>query len=107
MATIKGHGVPNRNTKGALGDKYHDLNTGKVYVCVNAFRDSVGTVDYNWRFNDIVEKPAAKEYVEKFEEPKNDIPVEVAAEPQITQEKPRNNYNKQYNKHQYNKPNKN
>lgn len=110
MAVIKGHGAPNRNTKGAIGDNYHDLSTGKSYVCTNAFKDSFGTTDYTWRFNDIVTKPTSEPRVEKIEEPKNDIPVVEETEPVpqvVQQERPRNNYNKPYNKQQYNKMNKN
>ena len=116
MATIKGNGVPTRTTKGAIGDKYQDTTTGKMYVCTNAFRDSVGTAEYSWRIVDKIppitlNKPTVKPQVEKKPEPVVvEEPTVVEEEPEVSvepasQERPRTNYSKPY--HKYNKPNKN
>ena len=49
MATISENGVPNKFTKGSIGDVYVDLGTGKQYICVMSYRSSVSKkFEYKW-----------------------------------------------------------
>lgn len=49
MATISENGVPNKFTKGSIGDVYVDLETGKQYICVMSYRSSVSKkFEYKW-----------------------------------------------------------
>lgn len=41
MATISENGIPNKFTKGSIGDMYIDLETGEQYICVMSYRSSV------------------------------------------------------------------
>ena len=112
MASIKGHGTPTRNTKGRVGQTYHDLDSGWTYKCVSAYSDTNGTGDYHWQALDIIEscKPVPEELdepmaMEEIENPMGEEEVEEPVKP--VQQERRNNYGKPYNKHQYNKPNRN
>lgn len=114
MASIKGHGTPTRSTKGLVGQTYHDLDSGWTYKCVSAYSDTNGNGDYHWQALDIskVAEPVEEEptFQEEIEEPtpveEIDEEVKEPVKP-VQQERPRNNYGKPYNKHQYNKPNRN
>jgi hypothetical protein len=46
MAIIKMHGAPNEHTRGEIGDKYIDLDTGMVYDCVGVKADKKVLDDY-------------------------------------------------------------
>lgn len=97
MATFKEHGVPGKNTKGIVGDAYYDLNTDDAYRCVSIFRDSMGTEEYEWKYDPT--------FTLKNDHPEHPDPVSVItgadkAEP----ERPRNDYRKPYA--QYSKQNK-
>ena len=49
MATISENGIPNKFTKGSIGDMYIDLETGKQYTCVMSYRSSVSKkFEYKW-----------------------------------------------------------
>ena len=49
MATISENGIPNKFTKGSIGDVYVDLETGKQYICVMSYRSSVSKkFEYKW-----------------------------------------------------------
>ena len=49
MATISENGIPNKFTKGSIGDMYIDLETGKQYTCVLSYRSSVSKkFEYKW-----------------------------------------------------------
>lgn len=99
MATIREKGQPTRQTKGAVGDIYTNIITGKSYKCTNAF--CVGDEgDYFWAPIESKEEAAvtaepvketkkpAKKTEAKVEEPaaeeaKNDgEPVEAPAKKQ-------------------------
>ena len=52
MAQITNKGIPNRQTKGALGDIYTDTNTGKKYKCTGAYiynTVSESKAEYDWK----------------------------------------------------------
>lgn len=110
MATIKKHGAPTRNTKGAIADAWIDLDTSKRYVCISSYIDSAGNVEYDWRFISTVNVQPDPEPVNEIEEkePTQVEEEEVIEEPiKPAPQERRNNYGKPYNKHQYNKPNRN
>jgi len=111
MASVKGHGAPMIKTKGRVGDTYHDLDSGWTYKCISAYSDSVGNGEYGWKALDISEfaEPIFQEDLDEEPEQVEDIEEEVVEEEPVkpaAQER-RNNYGKPYNKHQYNKPNRN
>lgn len=123
MSLIKGKGAPTRSTKGAIGDIYVDLGTGKQYKCVNAYGVH-GQFDYTWKLQNgspvnvqeikqESKKPESK--VEKKVEPKEEPKVEPVVEAPVVEEteaknegepvapvetasKPRTNYAAAYNK---------
>lgn len=112
MASIKGHGAPTIKTKGRVGQTYHDLDSGWTYKCVSAYSDSVGNGEYGWKALDIseYEEPIFQEDLdEEPEQIEEEVGVEEVEEPVKPAPQPerRNNYGKPYNKHQYNKPNRN
>ena len=117
MSLIKEKGAPGRFTKGSVGDKYIDLDTGNEYLCTFAFGDSNGgSSEYSWRLIGTGQKPEIK--MEKIPESNfqktNPRPVEPVKEIKIPEpvkepepdNKPvfpnqlnrqnRNNYSKQY-----------
>lgn len=111
MSNIKRNGAPTKSTKGSVGDTYIDLNSSKQYKCVSVFRDSLGGVEYEWKYTsiadrtDIQEKKATPEEARRLEETvKTELKDTIQSEQK--RERPNNNYRKQYNK-QYNKQNKN
>lgn len=114
MASIKRHGAPTRSTKGRVGQTYHDLDSGLTYKCISAYSDTNGNGDYHWQVLDIIEscEPVPEELdepmtMDEIENPTLDEEeVEEPVKPAPQQER-RNNYGKPYNKHQYNKPNRN
>lgn len=113
MAQLKDNGVPTRKTKGALGDIYTDINTGKKYKCVFSYRDDVnGDFDCQWReiievgkkpvkkneapkqeVKDVVEKKKSTEELTKHEETKED-PIK----PETKKHVGKSNYTSYYNK---------
>ena len=113
MAAIKREGAPTSNTKGCIGQLYIDTLTGNMYVCVSAYSDTSGNKGYDWRLNEskLVVKEEEPTFQEEIEEPTpvEEIEEEVEEEPvkPAPQQERRNNYGKPYNKHPYNKPNRN
>ena len=119
MSEIKNQGVPNKRTKGALGDICIDSSTGMKYRCTGS-TTMAGQTEYEWTkvASANVETPPVKEETKakteekpkaKTEEkPKAEAPVDTKAK---TEEKPkatpsqqsnkdRTAYNKQYNNKQ-------
>lgn len=83
MATIREKGCPTRKTKGAVGDIYVNIITGKQYKCVNSYR--VGDEgDYEWKRMDILEvvKETLNPTVEEADET-IEAPVENEEEPVV------------------------
>jgi hypothetical protein len=118
MSTIKGKGIPTRNTKGAIGDTYVDSSSGRQYKCVNAY-GALGQFEYTWKPMkneqgkvEVKETKPAKPVAEKkvevkpVEEPKAEPVVEekveeVVEEPvkeEVKETKQRTNYAAAYNK---------
>lgn len=102
MAEIKHSGVPDRKTKGALGDIYTDLDTGKKYKCTGSYAYNTYTeskAEYEWREikEEVVEKPSTPS-----DNNPEDKKVDQVVEPKVERrqdrpnEKPRRNYNKYY-----------
>ena len=104
MATIKEKGQPTRQTKGAVGDIYTNIITGKSYKCTNAFR--VGDEgDYFWAPIENKEEAAVtaepvketKKPEVKAEEAKVDgEPVEAPAQEAKSSKKQKVNYAKAF-----------
>lgn len=110
MATINGNGAPTKSTKGSIGDTYIDLDSGKIYMCVSIFRDSLGSAEYDWNY---VSTTSAQEQKAPEKNMSTDVSNEKSTVDEIperpvqtNQNRPNNNYRKQYNK-QYNKQHKN
>lgn len=105
MTTIKKKGMPNRQTKGALGTIYIDTETGKKYKCTQAYScTTLGGVqqEYEWKLifeeepKQEIKKPVTPPPV-KVEETVEPVEQPVAEEkPVKTNNKP--NYGKYYNK---------
>lgn len=104
MSVVKGNGAPRKNTKGAVGDTYMDLETGKNYRCVSIFRDSLGYAEYEWGFIGV----STDESTVKSQKITPEEADRTTGESKpVTDKKPeynRHNYNKQYRGQ---KPNKN
>lgn len=118
MARHSGKGKPGSNTKAALNDTYKDVLTGDIYICKSIYNAPFGPKEYSWSLVeedeedtvdetpsiDIPEEPVVEETIPE-EEPEEElemIDLNAPTEP-TRQEKPRNNYRKQYNKHYNNK----
>lgn len=125
MARHSGKGKPGSNTKAALNDTYKDVLTGDIYICKSIYNAPFGPKEYSWS---LVEEPDEDKESEETitipipsmkpvepiesvvieipeEEPEEElemIDLNAPTEP-TRQEKPRNNYRKQYNKHYNNK----
>ena len=103
MGLIKRNGAPGKNTEGAVGDTYMDLETGKNYRCVSAFHDSLGGSEYDWQYTSTTDIPAEKPapYEVKPQEEKPVSPEQEPAEQnrEWSRDNNRKPYNKQYNKH--------
>ena len=98
MGLIKGNGIPNRSTKGSIGDTYIDTETNKKYRCIYSLEDSLGSKEYQWEFTGELVIPELEAPT-----PETDIPEDKTDIPDRSNEElPRNNNQKQYNK-QYNK----
>ena len=109
MSIIKQKGMPTRNTKGSIGDIYHDLNTGNRYKCTFAYV-SAGTVECDWKLigkdagkKEVAENPVIEEVkAPVIEEPvvEEVVTEEVVEEPAVEEvkdaPKPKTNYAKQY-----------
>lgn len=105
MATIERKGLPDKNTAGALGDIYTDLNSGKKYKCTGSYGVSTHAetkTEYEWRpIHE--EKAAIKPEVRK---PAKEVGVDLVNDKDVTVEKTpvgstvkkptRQNYGKHY-----------
>lgn len=99
MTTIKRKGMPNRQTKGALGTIYIDTETGDKYKCTQAYSCStVAGVQYEYEWKLVYKKPnqnnnfkKVEPVVESVTEDVKDTPVAPAYNNNKT------NYAKHYN----------
>lgn len=95
MGVIKRKGVPSNSVKGKVGDKYIDIVTGKVYVCVSAFKDSLGTAEYEWRYIPESVDMSADHEIPNVD---NESPKNTEDKPEVEEKRERfkNNYHKNY-----------
>ena len=104
MGLIKGNGAPIKTTKGAVGDTYIDLDTGKNYICVSVFHISWGESEYDWQYSYItdvtVQKPEETPETVDTVVSQEQKPIEYASQNrEWSSDNNRKPYNKQYNKH--------
>lgn len=97
MAIIKHQGAPNRQTKGAIGDIFVNTVTGDKYTCTFAYFDGVNG-EYDWKLTEKSTKKPVLVKEEKVIEPVVEKVDTVIAEEPASEERPRTNYAKQYQK---------
>lgn len=102
MAVIKKKGAPDKHTKGSIGDKYIDVDTGKSYICTFAFGDSIGSSEFEWKPSIEPEKIPGVDFQENKTKHDNEEVVEENIEEAVVRHEPAsdrpkyNNYRKQY-----------
>lgn len=77
MVFIRGKGAPGKHTKGYVGDKYIDMETGNQYICVLAFGIFGGDdTEYEWKFDCTVKIESEKIPGVDFQENKTKIEID-------------------------------